>query len=105
MGSLGQAYYRMGHYQEALTAAGPALVTARQIEDRQAEASHVNSLGLVYDNLGQKPKAIEYYQQALAIARDLSNRQDEGIYLGNLGTVFAEPRRGEPSHRVLPTGP
>ena len=89
MGSLGFAYYSMGRYQEALTATERALATARQIEDRQAEARHLNSLGLVSADLGQKPKAIGYFQQALAFARDLGNRQDEGIYLGNLGNAFA----------------
>jgi tetratricopeptide (TPR) repeat protein len=90
MGSLGEAYYRMRRYQEALTATERALATARRIEDRQAEAIHVNTLGMVFNDLGQKPKAIEYYQQALTIARDLGNRQGEGIYLGNLGNACAD---------------
>jgi tetratricopeptide (TPR) repeat protein len=90
MGSLGIAYYRMGRYQEALTATERALATARRIKDRQAEAAHVNALGIIFNDLGQQPTAIEYYQQALAIARDLSDRQGEGVYLGNLGNVFAD---------------
>ncbi|ERT04965.1 TPR repeat family protein [Lyngbya aestuarii BL J] len=88
LGSLGNAYRRLGQYQEAIEFYQQWLTIAREIGDRNGEAGSLGGLGNVYNNLGQYQKAIEFHQQWLAIAREIGDRDGEASSLGNLGNVY-----------------
>jgi CHAT domain-containing protein len=65
-----------------------SLAIAKQIVDRNGEATSLSNLGVAYNNLGQYQKAIEYYQQSLAIKKQIGDRNGEGISLNNLGSGY-----------------
>ena len=65
-----------------------AIVGARKLKDRGAEAQHLGNLGIAYRNLGEYHLAIGFYEQCLKIAREMGDRRMEGNALGNLGVAF-----------------
>lgn len=65
-----------------------ALELARELEDRQGEASSLVNLGNVYGSLGQYRQAIEYYQRSLAIQQQVGDRHGEARSLHNLATAY-----------------
>ena len=67
VGNLGNIYFRLGEYEQAINAHLKSLELAQSIGHRQGEANALGSLGLVYFGLNQYAKAIEFYQQQLAI--------------------------------------
>ena len=75
--SLGQAYGRIGEYDQALRCYEDALALARAQNDRPSEAVYLGNLGAVYADLGDDFKAIEYYEQALAIYHEVGDKRGE----------------------------
>ncbi|OIP71465.1 MAG: hypothetical protein AUK43_06115 [Oscillatoriales cyanobacterium CG2_30_40_61] len=88
MGNLGNAYYSLGQYQQAIEYHQQALTISREIGDRRGEGSALGNLGNAYGSLGQYQQAIEYHQQYLMIAREIGDRRGEGNALGNLGSAY-----------------
>jgi tetratricopeptide (TPR) repeat protein len=90
LANLGTCYFSLGDYPRAIELHQQALVIAREMSNRRAEATVLGNLGNCYYSLGDYPTAIGLYEQALAIARDVSYREGEATHLGNLGTCYAE---------------
>ena len=88
LGILGNAYDKLGRYEEAIEQYQQALIIDREIGDRQGEGDCLGSLGTAYDSLGRCDEAINHHQQALAIARAIGNRQGEGSWLRGLGNAY-----------------
>jgi tetratricopeptide (TPR) repeat protein len=86
--SLGNAYYSLGRYSEAIAFYEQSLEIARQIGHRQGEAASLGSLGNAYDSLGRYSEAIAFYEQSLEIFREISYRWGEATSLGNLGNAY-----------------
>ena len=86
---MGNAYYSLGQYQQAIEYYQQWLAIAREIGDRGGEANSLGNLGNAYYSLGQYQQAIEYHQQSLAIAREIGDRRGEAIALFNLGNALA----------------
>jgi tetratricopeptide (TPR) repeat protein len=85
---LGNAYYLLSNYPQAIASYEKSLDLAREIGDRQGEGNSLGNLGNAYDSLGQYERAIDYHQQSLAIKREIGNRQGEGNSLGGLGNAY-----------------
>jgi tetratricopeptide (TPR) repeat protein len=86
--SLGNAYYFLGRYEEALSYYQQSLEIEREIEDRQGEAISLNNLGIAYNSLGRYEEAISYYQQSLEIYREIGNRRGIADSLNGLGAAY-----------------
>ncbi|MBD2207646.1 CHAT domain-containing protein [Calothrix sp. FACHB-1219] len=86
---IGNVYYDLGDYKQAITYQQQALDIAQAINDRDLAARALNNLGSNYRALGDLPQAIAYYQQALAIARQIQDLERETNTLENLGYVYA----------------
>jgi tetratricopeptide (TPR) repeat protein len=86
--NLGNAYYSLGQYEQAIDYHQQHLTIAREIGDRWGQGAALGNLGNVYDNLGQYEWATEFYQQCLTIARETDNRRGEGNALGSLGLIY-----------------
>jgi len=87
--SLGNSYYLLGQFTEAIDLFEQALAIDRETGDRDGEAADLGNLGLCYGDLGQIPRAIDLYEQALAIARETGNRDAQAAALGNLANSYA----------------
>ncbi|MBD0303743.1 MAG: tetratricopeptide repeat protein, partial [Tolypothrix sp. T3-bin4] len=86
--SLGNAYYSLGQYQQAIKFHQQSLDIAREIGARDGEGVSLMNLGNAYQSLGQYQQAIEFYQQSLQIALEIDDRNGEGTSLINLGNVY-----------------
>jgi tetratricopeptide (TPR) repeat protein len=95
LGTVGQAYHRLGQVLQAIDCYQQHLAIARDIGDRRGEGTALCNLGLAYA-LGQPQQAIDCSQETLAIFRDIGDRRGEGATLGNLGLAYAalgQPQR------------
>src|SRR5687767_10714904 len=66
-----------------------ALVAARRVKDRHAEAAHLHKLGLAYMERGETERAIEYLQQAVNVNHKIKRLEYEASDLGALGLAYA----------------
>jgi tetratricopeptide (TPR) repeat protein len=91
MGSLiglGNAYYFLGRYQEAIACHEQSLQIARDIGNREGEAASLCNFGNAYDGLGRYQEAIACHEQSLQIKRDIGDRAGEAASLCNLGNAY-----------------
>jgi tetratricopeptide (TPR) repeat protein len=86
--SLGNAYYLLGQYQQAIKFLQQSLDIAREIGNQNEQAAPLCNLANVYYSLGRYQQAIEFLQQSLDIAREIGDRHGEAICLGNLGNTY-----------------
>jgi tetratricopeptide (TPR) repeat protein len=77
--SIGNAYYLLKDYPQALTHQQQALSIAREIKNPDLEARALLNLGTInlYAPQGNILKAIDFYQQSLALARASKNPEIE----------------------------
>ena len=87
--AMGNCYYSLGEYRQAIDLHTQALAIARDIGDRRGEGGELGNLGICYYSLGEYRQAIDLHTQALAIARDIGDRRGEVADLGNLGNCHA----------------
>ncbi|WP_225889123.1 CHAT domain-containing tetratricopeptide repeat protein [Halomicronema hongdechloris] len=82
---LGIEQYQTARLREAIQSWEQALITYREIDDRQGEAVVLGNLGVAYRDLGDYQQAINLHEQALFIFREIGNRFGEVSSLLNLG--------------------
>ena len=83
---LGNAYTRIGRFQEAIRCFDHSLAIARDKKIKELEANSLAGFGFVYGDIGDHHKAIEFDQYALAMYEDLRNKEGEAIARGNLAS-------------------
>ncbi len=91
--SLGDAYYELGQYQQAIDYYEQVLLAIDQervIGFPSGDA--LIGLGDAYFSLEQYQRAIDYYEQVLAIARKIYESQRGSLYFDRL--IFNLPRTG-----------
>jgi tetratricopeptide (TPR) repeat protein len=93
--SLGNAYYFLGRYQDAIAFQKQSLAIKRKIGDRREEATSLIGLGNAYRSLGHYEDAIAFHEQALAIKRDIGDRGGEATSLIGLGNAYKSLGRYE----------
>ncbi len=86
--SLGNAYYSLGQYKQAIKCYTQHLEIAYGIGDRSGQGGSSGGLGLAYDSLGEYEQAIDYHKQWLEIKRGIGNRLGEGNSLFNLALAL-----------------
>ncbi|WP_413200152.1 CHAT domain-containing protein [Nostoc piscinale] len=88
LNNIGQIYFSLGKYDEALKLYQQALEIYKQNNYKLGLAVALNNIGRVYQNLGNYNQALEYNQQALANYREVGDRTGEGVTISNLGQVY-----------------
>lgn len=86
--TMGQAYYLLGNYREALAAYETALPLARLAKSLKLEAGTLNNTGLIYNDQYDQQRALTFYLQALSIYRGLGNSRNEARCLSNIGSIY-----------------
>ncbi|WP_199896444.1 AfsR/SARP family transcriptional regulator [Streptomyces niger] len=76
-----------GHYADGLVIHTHAEQAARQIGDRDGEASALTCLGYVYWRQGHFARAVDHHGRALDLFRRTGNRDGQGSALSYLGMV------------------
>ena len=87
-GHLGDAYYDLGDFQQAIQHYTQSLNIAKELGERTWEGRAYGSLGNAYHDLGNIKQAIEYHKQHLSIAKEVGDRDSEGRAYGNLGCDY-----------------
>lgn len=85
--NLGNAYFVMTDYQQAISYYQQSLDLARKTQDRKGAAAALGNLGVIAINLGHTDQAAAYYQQALTLYQQVNDRQGEGQTIGNLAEI------------------
>ena len=88
LGNLGNAYYSLEQYDQAVTFHRKSLEIDRETGAQSEESDSLANLGLVYTSLGNYEHAIKLYNQALSIKREIGERSAEGVILKNLGSTY-----------------
>ena len=84
---IGNAYYFMSEYSQAIDYWQKSLEIARHIKNRDGEGMALGNLGAAFFSMGNYNKAIEYHKQRLEIAHEMNNPSGERAAAGNLGNV------------------
>lgn len=89
--NLGNSYYFLGDYFQAIKFCQQSLEIAKEIDYPDVKAASLNILGLVYRQREQYKQAIEFFQQSLRIVKDFKEmryRNQEAKLIGNLGNAY-----------------
>ena len=87
-GHLGDAYYDLGDFQQAIEHCTQSLSIAKELGERTWEGKVYGSLGNAYLGLGNFKQAVECHKQDLSITKDLGDREGEGTAYHNLGIAY-----------------
>ena len=87
-GNLGNGYYSLGQFQQAIEYHKQHLSIAIEVGDRAGQGAAYGNLGNAYHSLGQFQQAIEYHKQRLSIAIEVGDRAGQGRANGNLGNAY-----------------
>ena len=86
--NLGNAYFNLRDFQQAIECCTKSLNIAKKQGDRAGEGAAYNSLGFAYFHLGDLQQAIGYYMQSLNIAKEVGYREWEGDVSYNLANAY-----------------
>ena len=87
LANLGNTYWWLGAYRDALVYFERSLAGHREAGDGDGEARALARIGVVYERLGDYGTATGYMRQAQDAYHRLGNRHGEGAQLVNLGAV------------------
>jgi tetratricopeptide (TPR) repeat protein len=90
--NLGNAYYALSRYQNALDNYRAMLKLSKKVSERSAmagKAAALGIIGLIYSAKGEPDKGIKYLGDALKIHREAGYKQGEAATLGNIGLVYS----------------
>jgi len=87
---LGNAYTRIGQFEEGLRCVEHGRELARRQKDKQLEASSLTTKGWIYADMGDQAKAIEFTTEALRMYEEMRDKQGEGAARGNLASNFSD---------------
>lgn len=85
---LGNAYFYLGDYPNAMLYHKHDLTLARKLNDKLGEAKASGNLGNTLKVMGKFSEAIQCCKMHLEISRTLGDRLSEGRALYNLGNVY-----------------
>ena len=90
---LGDAYYSLRQFQEAIQYYQQAIQIVEEIGDRNWQANYLANLGDAFYSLGESQQATASYEQSLAIAETIEHQQRKASALHRLANICLS--RGE----------
>ncbi|RIV21204.1 tetratricopeptide repeat protein [Fibrisoma montanum] len=85
---IGNLYYQLSQFSEALPYLEQSLKLARQIGDRAGEGTTLNNISQIYDAKGDYETALHYLEQSLSIRQQIGDRAGEGTTLNNISQIY-----------------
>ena len=85
--NLGNSYYKLGGYPEALKCYEEALELDRELGYKQGEANQLGNIGLIYRALGQPQKALKYHKEALEIFKKIGDKKNEKLTVKSIDNL------------------
>src|SRR5262245_28234708 len=103
VGTMGEAYYFLANYRDALSAFEQALPFLRKTEQTtktlSLEARITSNIGAISTAPRDNQKALSHYLQAITVYRQLNNRSSEAVCLMNIGNIYT--LTGQPEEALL----
>ncbi|KAL4660141.1 G-protein-signaling modulator 2-like isoform X1 [Arapaima gigas] len=87
-GNLGNTYYLLGNFRNAVIAHEQRLLIAKEFGDKAAERRAYSNLGNAFIFLGEFEVAAEHYKKTLQLARQLKDRAVEAQACYSLGNTY-----------------
>uniref|UniRef100_A0A8C2CYQ4 G-protein-signaling modulator 2-like n=1 Tax=Cyprinus carpio TaxID=7962 RepID=A0A8C2CYQ4_CYPCA len=87
-GNLGNTYYLLGNFRDAVASHEQRLLIAKEFGDRSAERRAYCNLGNACIFLGEFERAAEHYRKALQLARQLKDLAVEAQACYSLGNTY-----------------
>lgn len=87
--ALGSTMLHVGDYPATAQYYSQALVSYRQLGDRQGEANILSNLGAQHFMQGNYDEARKSMEAGLALYREIGDRYGEGFALGNIGALVS----------------
>ena len=94
--NLGNAYYSLGQYQQAINFYQQSLEIKREIGDRRGEANSLNNLGITLKEIGRRKESIEALNTSRKIYEELGLYHEikgSDKFFAPLETKAKEPKR------------
>jgi CHAT domain-containing protein/Tfp pilus assembly protein PilF len=88
LGNLGQTYYDIGQYKQALENLQESLPILQELGDRAGEPATLRLMGVAYNNLSQYEHALDAFQKSLTIEQQLGNQVEEAATLHGIGQTY-----------------
>jgi signal transduction histidine kinase len=95
---VGEVYYYLGEYDNALSYYNQALSVAKKIKNVWMIRALDNDIGLIHEKLGSYEEALRYYRYAMELI-DKENedvqilQEGKSVYLSNTGSVYLKMNR------------
>ena len=86
--NLGNAYYSLSDFHQAIECHKKSLSIFKEIGDRKREGCLYGNLGCAYSSLCNFQQAKKYHKQHLSIAKEVGNKTCEVKAYGNLGCAY-----------------
>lgn len=94
-GNLGNVFYSLSKYQEALKCYERALEIAQKSEGKKEQMIAHRNLGIVHGKLNQYEEAIQHHKKQLQVAKEFGDKMKEGKAYENLGAVYSKVQEYE----------
>lgn len=88
--SIGDTYYRLSEFREALNYFNQALALTSTLGDKRLEAGASNYAGGMLDILADVGKALNQFQRALKLSREVGWQVGEANALSNIGKIYSD---------------
>ena len=88
--SIGDTYYRLNEFREALDYFNQTLALTPALGDKRLEAGASNYAGGMLDILADVGKALNQFQRALKLAREVGWQVGEATALSNIGKIYSD---------------
>jgi CHAT domain-containing protein/predicted negative regulator of RcsB-dependent stress response len=93
--NLGNAYYCLGDYTNAIDSYSQALQVAQKFNYLERQVKNLSNLGSVYNSLADYNKALQYYNDALKILEQNQNQQSQAEVLRGRGNAYNSQGKSE----------
>jgi len=91
--SIGNIYYSLGDYKDALQYHIEAYQNYEKAKDRKGMAACYSNIGIVQAALGDTESALSYYNKAIKIASEINEQRSIGISYNNIGTAYEKQEK------------
>lgn len=98
---MGQNFYRMGGFDQAMSYALNAQLIAEQNELLWEQAQIINLIAAIHLRAGELKLALEHFKQALAYFESIDAKTDVAKLKNNLGAVYIETNEFELATQYL----
>ncbi|MBU7017848.1 MAG: DUF4365 domain-containing protein [Theionarchaea archaeon] len=91
--SLGNAYYSLSQYTEALDNYETILELVKKTDEKsslEGKSAALGNIGVIYRDKGYLDEALNNFKAALDIDREIGHKQGEAIDLGNVGVIYRD---------------